>query len=210
MTVIGEVHRGSFAHDPKHLGFVLARYHFVARELYGRGHVLEVGCGDGTGARVVRPVVGKLVGVDKVPMFSGSEPFDAFLHHDMTRGRVRGSWDGIYALDVLEHVHPFYEAAFLRNMTASLAPHGAVIIGSPSLESQPYASTASRREHVNCKDETAFRRTLLDYFHNVFVFGMNDMTLHTGFGPMCHYRLAICTDVRGTVDSDTAELTGAA
>jgi hypothetical protein len=25
------------------------------------------------------------------------------------------------------------------------------------------------------------------------VFGMNDEVLHTGFGPMCHYRLAICT-----------------
>jgi hypothetical protein len=34
---------------------------------------------------------------------------------------------------------------------------------------------------------------LTPHFSNVFMFGMNDETLHTGYGPMCHYRLAVCT-----------------
>jgi hypothetical protein len=25
------------------------------------------------------------------------------------------------------------------------------------------------------------------YFRNVFMFGMNDEVVHTGYGPMCHY-----------------------
>ncbi len=34
------------------------------------------------------------------------------------------------------------------------------------------------------------------YFHCVYMFGMNDETLHTGYGPMCHYRIAIANSKR--------------
>ena len=74
--------------------------------------------------------------------------------------------------------------------------HSGVICGMPSLESQPYASELSRAGHVNCKTEEQLRQTLGKFFRNVLLFGMNDETLHTGFGPMCHYRLAICTGAK--------------
>src|SRR5712672_4184330 len=41
---LGEMHAASFATDPKHLGFVLARYKHVSRWLVGMDRVLEVGC----------------------------------------------------------------------------------------------------------------------------------------------------------------------
>jgi hypothetical protein len=31
-----------------------------------------------------------------------------------------------------------------------------------------------------------------DYFHNVFVFSMNDEVVHTGYYPMAHYLFAVC------------------
>ena len=40
---------------------------------------------------------------------------------------------------------------------------------------------------------TRMRTTLMQHWNHVFLFGMNDETLHTGFGPMCHYRFAVCT-----------------
>ena len=40
--------------DPRRLLFVLARYKFVAKMLSGRRHVLEVGCADAFGTRVVQ------------------------------------------------------------------------------------------------------------------------------------------------------------
>ena len=51
----------------------------------------------------------------------------------------------------------------------------------PSLESQKYASKISKRHHVNCKTGEQLRRLLKIYFHNIYMFSMNDETLHTGF-----------------------------
>jgi SAM-dependent methyltransferase len=188
---LGEMHAASFATDPKHLGFVLARYKFIARMLQGKGRVLEVGCGDTTGARLVKPSVGHLIGIDRERY--ASEPCIDVFRYDMLDGVYGGGFDAIYALDVLEHVKPQNEDRFLANIKASLIFDGVLIIGTPSLESQPYASALSREHHVNCKTEDELRTTLWRHFHNVFMFGQQDEVIHTGFGPMCHYRLAICT-----------------
>jgi len=190
MTQLGAMHAASFEVDPKHLGFVLARYHFVARMLQGKGCVLEIGCGDGTGARIVKQVVGRLCGLDREPQpdYPGE-----FWRGDILNSRLMTKFDAIYALDVLEHIYEIDEDRALFNITKALAPDGVCIIGMPSKESQPYASPISRAHHVNCKTEDELRNTLGRHFSNVFMFGMNDATLHTGFGPMCHYRLAVCT-----------------
>ena len=190
-TPLGEMHAASFEVDPKHLGFVLARYYFVARMLHGKGRVLEIGSGDGTGARLVRETVGSLTTTDL-------HNLAADLLWDMTRGPMDGVpvYDAAYALDVLEHIEPNQENDFIRNICCSLVSWGTLIIGMPSLESQPYASELSKLHHVNCKTEDQLREVLLRHFYNVFLFGMNDSSLHTGYGPMCHYRLAICTGKR--------------
>src|SRR5712675_2743841 len=97
---LGEMHAASFATDPKHLGFVLARYKFVARMLQGMGRVLEVGCGDTTGARLVKPTVGELLGIDR--HHYTSEPCIDVLCHDMLDGSCGLSYyDAAYTLDVL-------------------------------------------------------------------------------------------------------------
>lgn len=192
---LGQMHAHSFATDPKHLGFVLARYHFVARMLQGAGSVLEVGCGDMTGAAIVRKAVGAYFGTDRDDSYNPFGNRD-FAVHDMLDGPVDKNFDAAFALDVLEHVRAVDEDRFLRNICASINPHGTVIIGMPSLESQPYASELSRRHHVNCKTAQQMRETLGRHFHNVYLFGMQDMTLHVGFDQMCHYRIAVCTGKR--------------
>lgn len=176
--------------DPRMVGIRLARYKFVAKMLSGVSDVLEVGAGDGTLSKVVRAAVGNLVQCDLEPQ--GRDIIKA----DLTEAPLAGVYDGIYALDVLEHVAPDAEQAFMRNLCASLYEFGTCIIGMPSAESQRYASPASWRSHVNCKTEEGLRVLMLQHFRNVYLFGMNDETLHTGFGPMCHYRLALCTGVR--------------
>jgi len=194
---LGAMHAASFAEDPKHLLFMLARYHFVARMLQGKGLVLEVGCGDGTGARLVVLAVNCLIGMDTADY--GDFPGSTFQKGDIRFDQpdiATGELDAVYALDVLEHIHPSLEESALVNMTYSLKPDGVCIIGMPSLESQPYASENSRREHVNCKTELALRRLMQRFFTNVFMFGMQDATLHTGFDRMAHYRLALCTGLR--------------
>ncbi len=43
--------------DPKRLVFMLSRYKFVSKMLAGKINVLEVGCGDGFGGRIVSQAV---------------------------------------------------------------------------------------------------------------------------------------------------------
>ena len=50
---------------------------------------------------------------------------------------------------------------------------------------KPKQGTEAENEDVKGIKEL---RALMDrYFENVFMFGMNDEILHTGYAPMCHY-----------------------
>jgi cyclopropane fatty-acyl-phospholipid synthase-like methyltransferase len=189
--------------DPKRLAFTLSRYKFVAKMLAGSEHVLEVGCADAFGTRVVVQEVKKLTAVDFDPLFvddTNSRMSDRWKFecrvHDMLAGPVAGQFDGAYALDVLEHIVPENEERFLRNIAASLTPRGVLIIGMPSLEAQPYASALSKEGHVNCKTMPDLKATTQRYFHNVFMFSMNDEVVHTGYHKMAHYLLALCCGKR--------------
>jgi cyclopropane fatty-acyl-phospholipid synthase-like methyltransferase len=117
--------------------------------------------------------------------------FDCF-QHDILAAPVPGSFDGAYSLDVLEHIPSGQEHRFMENVVNSLTEHGRLVIGMPSLESQHHASAASRMGHVNCKTEQGLSDLVSRYFHHVFLFSMNDEVVHTGFGPLAHYRLALC------------------
>jgi hypothetical protein len=114
----------------------------------------------------------------------------------MLAGPVAGEFDGAYAIDVLEHIPADQEDVFLGNIVASLKAHGPLIVGIPSIHSQVYASPASRAGHVNCKDAAGLKGTLSRFFHNVFIFSMNDEVVHTGFPAMAHYLFALCSDQR--------------
>ena len=74
----------------------------------------------------------------------------------------------------------------------SLKKDGALIFGMPSLESQLYASPASKEGHVNCKSGNDFKECMEKYFKNVFLFSMNDEVIHTGFEKMSHYLFTLC------------------
>lgn len=186
--------------DPRHLGFLLSRYKFVAKMLSGRDDVLEIGCGDGFGAHVVLQEVGSVHGVDFDPVFirMAQEEFGTetltYDVADLTRGPVTPPREAVYSLDVLEHIDPAQEDVFMRNLVGSVRAPGVAIIGMPSLEGQAYASVWSKEGHVNCKSGKDFKEFLQRYFGDVFLFSMNDEVIHTGFYPMAHYLMAICVN----------------
>ncbi len=181
--------------DPKRLTFLLSRYKFVAKMLSGLGRVVEVGCADGFATRVVRQEVGHVLATDVDPLFiaDASGHVDPrwpveYRAHDILAGPVEPrNFDAAYAIDVLEHIPAEDEPRFLANVMQSISPTGVVIIGTPSVESQLYASPASKAGHVNCKTGETMRATLSPWFHNVFIFSMNDEVLHTGFFRMSNY-----------------------
>lgn len=202
-TRLGLLKNWEWYDDPRRLLFSMARYKFVAKMFAGRASVLEVGCGDAFCAPIVRQGVQKLTVTD----------FDALYIED-AKARMKDRWtfdtvvvdvlndplpgrhDGIYSLDMLEHIPQEQEDLVLRRIVAALEPHGAVIIGMPSLESQAHASAPSKAGHINCKTEEDLRSLMLRHFTNVFMFAMNDETVHTGYGPMAHYRLALACGPR--------------
>src|SRR5215213_6560772 len=55
--------------DPKRLLFTLSRYKFAAMMMSGRRSVLEIGCADAIGTRIVQQHVAKLTAVDFDPVF---------------------------------------------------------------------------------------------------------------------------------------------
>mgnify|MGYP006435441835 FL=1 len=112
---------------------------------------------------------------------------------DILTEPIRKEFQGVFALDVLEHIDRASEDVFMKNVCGSMRDSGVVILGMPSLESQKYASEASKIGHVNCKTGEEFSQFSKRYFKNVFSFSMNDEVLHTGFFPMSHYLFVVCT-----------------
>lgn len=202
---LGLMANESWNQDPKRMLFMLARYKFVAKLLSGRERILEIGCADAFGTRIVQQSVKdrRITAVDFDPLFIQDVkeradphwPIDSFVH-DLLEKPVPGTFDAAFALDVLEHIRPEDEQTFLTNFCASLAPTGIAILGMPSLESQTYASPQSKAGHVNCKKGEDFKRVMERHFHTVFVFSMNDEVVHTGYYPMAHYLLAVCSHLK--------------
>jgi 2-polyprenyl-3-methyl-5-hydroxy-6-metoxy-1,4-benzoquinol methylase len=184
--------------DPRRLTFTFSRYKFVAKMLSGLDNVVEVGCADAFGSRIVKQEVKRLTVTDFDPIFIDNAaenmdprwPYDTRVH-DMLSGPIEGDFDAAYALDVIEHIPEPQEELFVGNIVKSLNQHGVLILGCPSLQSQAYASPPSKAGHVNCKDGPAMKGLLQRSFHNVFMFAMNDEVVHTGFFPMAQYVIGI-------------------
>lgn len=198
---LGLMTNGVWDKDPKRMAFYLSRYKFVAKILEGKREVLEVGCGDAFGSRIVSQLVQKLTVSDFDPVFLEDAksrkrekwPME-FAQVDFTRQTYEKVFDAIYLLDVFEHISPHNEIKFIENMMTSLNESGVLIIGIPSLESQAIIAEELRDPgHVNCKSGNDFKQFMLQFFNNVFMFSMNDEVVHTGHHKMAHYLFAVCT-----------------
>jgi len=200
LTSLGLMTNQVWYDDPRRLTFLLARYKFVAKMLSGRRNVGEVGCGDAFGTRVVLQEVPDVTVYDFDPLFIQDVrarrderwPLKAEVH-DIVAAPLPRKHEALFSLDVIEHIAPMNEHAYLANMCESLAENGLLMIGTPSLESQAYASPPSKAGHINCKSSTELKALLEKYFEHVFVFSMNDEVVHTGFSSMAHYLFALCS-----------------
>ena len=186
--------------DPKHLLFSLSRYKFVSKMLDGFKNVLEVGAGDGFQSRIVNVSVNKLTLSDNLK--KNQEYFkknyyhsnDYFIH-DFTKKPnkiFKIKFDGIYCLDVIEHVPKSLSNNFIKNINYCLKEKGTVIIGTPTKESQKYASKLSKSAHINVYSKNGLKEFLQPHYSNIFLFSMNDEVVHTGFDKMSHYVFALC------------------
>jgi 2-polyprenyl-3-methyl-5-hydroxy-6-metoxy-1,4-benzoquinol methylase len=186
--------------DPRHLCFLLSRYKFCSKILNGKNNVLEVGCGDAFGSRLVLQTVNKIHAIDFDPLFiseakklySNENLQITFQELDISKSfPVSGPFDAMFALDFIEHIHPTTENAVLKNILTALDSKAIAIFGTPNITSLPYASKESIEGHINLKNASSLLKMLKKYFHDALIFSMNDEVIHTGFFPMSHYLFGI-------------------
>ncbi len=193
----------TWRNDPRHLLFTYARYKFVAKMLEGKGDVLEVGCGDGFCLPIMLQTVDRVHGIDLEQALidennsrRSHEGRATFEQVDLTESFVQKKFDATFSLDVIEHIPQEVEQAFIRNTVRSLKPEGVMIMGTPNVTAAPYASPVSEAGHINLKSGAELKQLLDGYFHNTFLFGMNDEVVHTGYSPMAHYVIAMGVGVK--------------
>jgi 2-polyprenyl-3-methyl-5-hydroxy-6-metoxy-1,4-benzoquinol methylase len=201
--MLGRYTTQAFFDDPACLAFITSRYKFCAKILSGFNTVLEIGCGDGFGGAIVAQRVDKLICTDinepllkdnstRMTQFSNIH----YEYHDFRESPFRKKVDGIYFVDVIEHIFQQEEHDFLSNLSASLNENGICLIGTPNIRADKYASKYSKASHVNLKDYKTLRAIGDKYFNNSLHFGMNDEIVHTGFPQMAHYLWLVCIGPR--------------
>ncbi|MBI5576927.1 MAG: class I SAM-dependent methyltransferase [Deltaproteobacteria bacterium] len=190
--------------DPRRLLFLMSRYKFCSKLLAGKSRVLEVGCGDGFGMRILLQTVGHVHGIDFDPIFIDWAKMHAekeglscsFSILDITEKAPKGSFDAACSLDLIEHIDPAKEARYWKNVSGVLKKDAPFIVGTPNIAASAHASVWSREGHINLKSADSLRDAASKVFENVFLFSMNDEVVHTGYSPMAHYLFALCTGIR--------------
>jgi len=193
----------SLVNDPKHICFVLSRYKFCAKMLENKENVMEVGVGDGLGLPIIAKFIDHIYAVDWDKRLLDSNVCRlkhlknvTYLHVDLNKTSPDIKVDGALMIDVIEHLEPDKEAVFMKNIVHCLKPNGVLIVGTPNITASLYATKGSEISHINLKSMETLRELTEKYFENVFMFGMNDEVIHTGYAPMCHYIWSIGAGVK--------------
>jgi 2-polyprenyl-3-methyl-5-hydroxy-6-metoxy-1,4-benzoquinol methylase len=189
----------------RHLLFVLARYKFAARLLPEARplKVLELGCSEGLGALMLieRGHALTAIDFDAAAIESAKRTFgdtgidwrcEDFL------GKTYGVYDAVVSIDVIEHINRAHEDRYMATVAGNLHEHGFAVIGTPNDSASEYASEASRIGHINMFSHDRLSALMNRYFHQSFLFGVNDEVVHTGFYPMSHYLMALGCSPRTT------------
>lgn len=177
--------------------FNLSRHKFCTHLLQNRD-VLDIGSSDGFCVPLMSDMLKSVVCIDndkkivddnirRLNAFRNVE----FVHADFIKDGIDKKFDGIIALDFIEHIPMEQERTFMENMCRCLNEHGIAIVGTPNITAQRFASKLSKEYHINLKSYETLKELMDKYFHVVLMFGMNDEVVHTGFPDMCHYIMAV-------------------
>jgi 2-polyprenyl-3-methyl-5-hydroxy-6-metoxy-1,4-benzoquinol methylase len=189
------------AHE--HLAMVLSRYRAAAALIGGAQKVLEAGCGEGIGARILAKGRQRYYGVDTdadavltARQTVGRHDI-AFAEHDMLDVGFLPLFDAVVSLDVAEHIPAEAESLFMQAITLALTSHGVAVIGTPSASFEHLASPQSKAGHINLYTHDRLRELMCRSFHTVQMLGMQDTSIHLGHPDARHYHLAVGIGPKG-------------
>ncbi len=185
-----------FDRTPRRALYCTSYYKFASKMIGKNKRVLDVGCSEGLGTWMLAKECGAAHGLDsdnvaiEVAQANWQDPKISFETADFLQ-TPPGQYDAVVNFDVIEHILPEHADAFLARMAANVKHDGIVIVGTPNIDAQKYASAVSRAGHVNCYSGERLEAELGRHFHHVFLFVANDEVVHTGFRPTANYLLAM-------------------
>lgn len=189
--------------DFKHFMISLSRYKFAGKMLDGKKRLLEVGCNTGFKTMLFSQFVDVVVGVDyeEEAIQCANKRFAdekrSYICADIMKMKpLETKVDAVVALDVIEHIDKKDELKFISALTSNMEEQGVCIIGTPNITAAAYQSEESGMAHINLYSHERLKALLSGYFQNVFMFGMNDEVVHTGFPQMAHYLFAIGAGIK--------------
>lgn len=216
-VTLGPYYSEGYLNDVKKSMITLARYKFASKLLEYKEHtrVLELGCNEGMGAFFFMQMPGceEYIGVDldeeKLEWANRAvRPYQEkyqkkvrFCKGDIVSENAAFYEEGgtaVICLDVIEHIAHEKEEQFMHTIVNNLEEDGVAIIGTPNLTMKQYQSDETQKQHINMFDAKRLYKLMSSRFRNVFMFGMSDEVVHTGFMPMNCYLFALCcSPVRG-------------
>lgn len=197
---LGKFFSHMMMNNPRWVLFTFARYKFASKMIgqFPLLNVLDLGCNEGYGTLLLTEYGHKVTGIDSdrnAIKWARSNLGDKanFIGDDFL-GKCYGKFDAVVSLDVIEHIED--TKGYFDTIISNLKDDGFCIIGTPNDTFKPYASEIARLGHVNPFSAERLRDTTKQHFRNVFLFGMNDEVVHTGFYPMCNYLFVLGVGVR--------------
>ena len=183
--------------------FILARYKFGMKMMQNRPgiKIIDLGCNDGLGDLMIRQNTDAqyILGVDfdtDAIKWTKENLEDGILRFEeadfLGRKYDKDGADAVISLDVIEHIPKEKETVFRDTVYNNLNEHGFAIIGTPNSTMYPHTSEFNKKAHINNFDQKRLYELFAERFANVFLFGMNDETINTGFYPFSCYIMALC------------------
>ena len=180
---------------------ILARYKFAMKMMANRKdlRIIDFGCNDGLGDLMLKQNLNpaSITGVDfdgEAIKWAKDKLEDDVLHFIERDFFEMGGHcaDCAVSLDVIEHIPKEKEARYRDIIYNTLEDNGFAIIGTPNITLYPYANPINKKAHINNFSQERLYELFSEKFRNVFIFGMNDESINTGFYPFSCYIMALC------------------
>ena len=188
---VGPYFSYQFRHSPRHVLFAMARYKFALKMIGAGKEILELGCSDGLGTYYLNEFAKRTCGVDfdegSIAWAQKNFTDEKMVFKcDNFLGKTYGLFDAVVSYDVIEHIYPHNEAAYIETAVKNLKTDGTFLVGTPNVEAQRFSKKEITGAHVNLFTAERLAESLQKHFHNVFMFSQNDEMIHTGYTPMAH------------------------